>query len=124
MDSKLSFSAARRRLLRVGLLSAVLGVTMLGTACGGGWGGGHDSGISPKEEARLREQARLVERVEQALRSDPVVGAQGIRVVAQGNGVIELTGSAANGLEGRRRAVHLTQRVRGVRHVVNNLLSN
>ena len=124
MDSKLSFSATRRHLLRVGLLSSALGVAMLGTACGGGWGGGHESGISPKEEARMREQARLVERVEQALRSDPVVGAEGIRVVAQGNGVIELAGSAANGLEGRRRAVRLTQRVPGVRHVVNNLLSN
>ena len=117
-------SPSRPGLGRRSLLATALAVSALGTACGGGWGGGHESGISPKEEARLRDQARLVERVRQALHSDPIVGADGIQVVAQGNGVIELKGTAANGLEGRHRAARLAERVRGVRHVVNNLLMN
>lgn len=53
-----------------------------------------------------------------------MVGAHGLTVHSQGNGVIVIGGTPANGPAGRDLALRIAKGVWGVRTVVNNMVMN
>ncbi|MBK6869328.1 MAG: BON domain-containing protein [Burkholderiales bacterium] len=114
------------RLLALPLLAA--GTALLVGCAGGGYGYGYDSPregpMSNREAARQAQEQNIQDRVMAALRADPRVGAQGLTVHSQGDGVIVIGGTPANGVAGRDLALRIAQGVWGVRHVVNNMVVN
>lgn len=113
--------------------AAALAAAALTAGCaGGGYGYGYDGGgygssggpMSNREAARQAHEQRLEDRVMAALRADPRVGAQGLRVTSEGDGTVMISGTPANGIEGRTLALRIAQGVWGVRKVVNNMTMN
>lgn len=105
------------------------GLFALAGCAGGGFGGyGYDSPregpMSTREAARQAQEQNIQDRVMAALRADPRVGAQGLTVHSQGDGVIVIGGSPANGVAGRDLALRIARDVWGVRRVVNNMTMN
>lgn len=104
------------------------GTAVLVGCAGGGYGYGYDTPregpMSNREAARQVQEQNIVDRVTAALRADPRVGAQGLTVHSQGDGVIVINGSPANGPAGRDLALRIAKGVWGVRTVVNNMVMN
>lgn len=133
----MSWNFQHRGLLAAGVLSA----WML-AACGGGYGGGYygggynsggyygggrgDSGQADqrREAARQGYQADLERRVAAALNADPRTKIYDLKVTAQGDGVVVISGTPANGFMGRDMALRVASRVPGVRSVGSNLTMN
>lgn len=121
---------------RAGLLacSLVAGVVLTGCAVGGdyrdyGGGGGYgrapDRGpMSNREASRMAYEQELERRVMSALRADPRVGAQGLTVKSEGDGVVAIGGTPANGAAGRDLALMIARSVPGVRRAVNTMTVN
>ena len=92
--------------------AAALAAAALTAGCAGGGygydGGGYGSSGGPmsnREAARQAHEQRLEDRVMAALRADPRVGAQGLRVTSEGDGTVMISGTPANGIEGRTLAL-------------------
>ncbi|MBH1965966.1 MAG: BON domain-containing protein [Comamonadaceae bacterium] len=119
---------------RAGLLacSLVAGIVLAGCAGGGGYrdyGGGYgrapQSGpMSNQEASRMAYEQELERRVMSALRADPRVGAQGLTVKSEGDGVVAIGGTPANGAAGRDLALMIARSVPGVRRAVNTMTVN
>ncbi len=111
------------------LCSLAAGVLLAGCAGNGGWsdqGGWNDQGgsFSNRETARLSYAQNLEQRVMAALRADPRVGAQALRVEGRADGTVVISGSPANGPAGRDLAMMIARNVSGVRNVVNSMVMN
>ncbi len=121
-------SSRTSSLARTALPLALLAGLLAGCA-GGGYGYGYDNAdrggpMSNREAVRQSREQNTVERVTAALHADPRVGASGLRVHSQGDGVIVIGGTPANGSSGRDLALRIAERVPGVRTVVNNMTLN
>lgn len=107
------------------LAAASLFATLLLAGCAGSYGNYEGSGpMSNREAARMAQEQDLERRVMAALQADPRVGAAGLKVVSQGNGVVMIGGTPANGIEGRTLALRIAERVPGVRRAINNMVMN
>lgn len=107
--------------------TGVLAVTMMAGCAGGGYGRGDNFGPVPgydRETARQAHEQDLERRVMAALSADPRVGAADLKVQSQGDGVVMISGSPANGIAGRTLALRIAQQVPGVRSVINNMTMN
>ena len=119
---------------RAGLLASSLVAGVLLTGCAGGdgyrdYGGGYgrapQSGpMSNQEASRMAYEQELERRVMSALRADPRVGAQGLTVKSEGDGVVAIGGTPANGAAGRDLALMIARSVPGVRRAVNTMTVN
>lgn len=114
----------RTRLLNVPALA--LGLTVLAGCAGSGydWNAPREGPMSNREAARQAQEQNIIDRVMAALRADPRVGVQGLTVHSQGDGVIVIGGTPANGTAGRDLALRIARGVGGVRRVVNNMVMN
>lgn len=118
------------RLCRGSLIVAgAIAVWML-SACSTGhdYGYGID-GSDPVQEkinaARYTNNRDLERRVVVALESDPRIKIGGLQVKAQGDGEVTITGILEGApMTDRTRVIGVTQRVLGVRKVVDNLRYN
>ena len=108
------------------LPAVVAGLAVLTGCAGGGygWDAPREGPMSTREAARQAHEQNIVDRVMAALRADPRVGAQGLTVHSQGDGVIVINGTPANGIAGRDLALRIAKGVWGVREVVNNMVMN
>ncbi len=108
------------------LPTLALGLTVLAGCAGGNydWDAPREGPMSNREAARQAQEQNLQDRVMAALRADPRVGAQGLYVHSQGDGVIVINGTPANGPAGRDLALRIAKGVWGVRRVVNNMVMN
>ena len=106
--------------------AAALAAAALTAGCaGGGYDDGYEGAgygssggpMSNREAARQAHEQRLEDRVMAALRADPRVGAQGLRVTSEGDGTVMISGTPANGIEGRTLALRIGK-------VVNNMTMN
>lgn len=118
-------------MIRIHLRSLTLpalatGLMVLAGCAGGGygWDAPREGPMSNREAARQAQEQNLQDRVMAALRADPRVGAQGLYVHSQGDGVIVINGTPANGPAGRDLALRIAKGVWGVRRVVNNMVMN
>lgn len=99
------------------------GALLAGCASDGGWSEPGGS-MSNSEAAKLSHAQNLEQRVMAALRADPRVGAQGLRVEGRSDGTVTISGSPANGTGGRDLALSIARNVPGVRKVVNSMVMN
>ncbi len=74
--------------------------------------------------ARQAYERDLERRVAAALDADPRTKIHGLQVTAQGDGVVQISGSPANGVLERDLALRAASRVPGVRSVANNMTVN
>ena len=116
------FNTSPTRTVLIGCALAT-GALLAGCAGGGGWSEPGGS-MSNTEAAKLRHAQNLEERVMAALRSDPRVGAQGLRVEGRSDGTVVISGTPANGTAGRDLALMIARNVAGVRKVVNSMVMN
>ena len=72
----------------------------------------------------LGDAADLERRVAAVLDADPRTKINGLKVTSQGDGVVMISGSPANGIMGRDLALRAASRVPGVRSVANNMTMN
>lgn len=117
------------------LLMAALSVASL-AACAAGYGGGYQDGYrggyygdrghaqERQEVARQAYERDLERRVAAVLDADPRTKINGLKVTSQGDGVVMISGSPANGIMGRDLALRAASRVPGVRSVANNMTMN
>lgn len=99
------------------------GALLAGCAGNGGWSEPGGS-MSNSEAAKLSHAQNLEQRVMAALRADPRVGAQGLRVEGKSDGTVIIGGTPANGTGGRDLALAIARNVPGVRKVVNSMVMN
>lgn len=77
-----------------------------------------------QEMARQAYERDLERRVAAVLDADPRTKIHGLKVTSQGDGVVMISGSPANGIIGRDLALRAASRVPGVRSVANNMTMN
>ncbi|WP_423457035.1 BON domain-containing protein [Ottowia sp. VDI28] len=112
-------------IVRTSLTACALatGAILAGCAGGGGWSEPGGS-MSNSQAAKASYAQNLEQRVMAALRADPRVGAQGLRVEGRSDGTVIISGSPANGTAGRDLALMIARNVGGVRNVVNSMVMN
>lgn len=129
----LYLASCRRLLVMAGVFSfAVLSGCAAGYGGGGGYGGygaydGRDRGDSraARQEAQRQAYERDLERrVTAALEADPRTKIYSLAVTSQGDGVVMISGTPAQGIIGRDLALRVAARVPGVRSVANNMVLN
>lgn len=94
---------------------------------GGYYGNGHGDRDQAQERHEVRRQVYerdLERRVAAALDADPRTRIEGLKVTAQGDGIVMISGTPANGIIGRDMALRAATRVPGVRSVANNMTLN
>lgn len=89
-------------------------------------GGGYDDGRSRPDIARDAYERDLERRVTDAIQSspDPRAKVYNLKVTAQGDGSVLISGSPADGMMGRAVIQRIAERVPGVRSVGLNLVVN
>ena len=103
---------------------ALLGACANGYGSYGGQGPYEGTVLSNREAQRQGYQQNLEDRVRAALRADPRVGASGLTVTSNGDSLITISGTPANGPAGRDLALMIARSVPGVRGVANNMTMN
>lgn len=105
------------------------------TACAAGpdgyRGGYYGNGYGDRDHAQERREVGrqvyerdLERRVAAALDADPRTRIEGLKVTAQGDGIVMISGTPVHGIVGRDMALRAAARVPGVRSVANNMTMN